>query len=188
MNVTKRAIRDQASLVAAYHFTLALAFLIGGAATFVYAILPALGNGAENLPQRLFSPVTGLLLCTLLVALYTRIGIGLKNMNNGSRMAAIYMAMTGIIGGIFGMSGTIFAAINGLGPDWIGVALFGATAVSVYLLTSSVDLIILVFLMKREVQLVFYGESIGVEAEVATRKEAQTRSTNHSKEPVREAA
>ncbi len=185
MNIPTRAIRDQVTLVAAYHFTLALAFFIGGAAIIVYAILPTLAAAAANLPQRLFPPATGLLLCVLLAAMYARIGTGLNDVDNGSRMAAIYLALTGIIGGIFGMVGTILTTIANVGPNWFAVAVSGSFAVSIYLITSSADLIVLFFLMKRDVQVVFYGEEIPQEERIEPRK---VRSTNHSKEPVRETA
>lgn len=160
MNTNERVIHDQVSLAAAYHFLMALAYLIGAAAIAVYAILPTVGSGSNELAQRLFLPVTGMILSLLLVGLYATIGSGLLKMRNSARMGAVFLALLGIIGGLFGQAGAVALGIGSLSPNWLAVLGLGLGAVATYALTAGVDLVVLVFLIKEPVREAFYTYSL----------------------------
>jgi len=113
MGTDDRMIRDQISLAGAYHYAMALAYLIGGAALLVYAILPRLGLSSA---QTLFPPIIGLLLAGLLSVLYGTIGRGLGRLSNGARMGAIFLALLGSVGGAFAVMGSISSAIQAQAP------------------------------------------------------------------------
>ena len=165
MNTKERAIHDQVSLASAYHILMAIAYFIGAAAIFVYAILPILSDGSTGLTQKLFLPVTGAILSLLLVGLYAVTGNGLLKMRNSARMGAVFLALLGIIGGLFGQAGTVALGIVSLEPT-LGTAIgVGLGSIATYALTAGLDLIILLFLIKEPVRDVFYAYSAPIMAE-----------------------
>ena len=165
MNTKERAIHDQVSLASAYHILMAIAYFIGAAAIFVYAILPILGDGSTGLAQKLFLPVTGAILSLLLVGLYAVTGNGLLKMRNSARMGAVFLALLGIIGGLFGQAGAAALGIVSLDPT-LGAAIgVGLGSIATYALTAGLDLIILLFLIKEPVRDVFYAYSAPIMAE-----------------------
>ena len=153
MKTDDRMIRDQISLAEAYHYTMALAYLIGGAAILVYAILPRLGLSPA---QALFPPVIGLLLAGLLSFLYGAIGRGLGRLSNGARRGAIFLALLGSVGGALAVMGSISSAIQAQAPDWLPVAVTAIASLSAYFLTTAIDLLLL-FLLNGRVRELFYG-------------------------------
>ncbi|MFQ5923019.1 MAG: hypothetical protein ACE5M4_09255 [Anaerolineales bacterium] len=159
MSTNERVIHDQVSLAAAYHFLMALAYMIGAAAILVYAVLPILSGGPTDLAQRLFLPITGVLLSLLLVSLYALTGVGLVRMSNSARMGAVFLALFGIVGGLFGQAGAVALGVSSLSPNWIAVLGLGLGTAATYALTASVELLILVFLVKEPVREVFYAYS-----------------------------
>ena len=165
MNTKERAIHDQVSLASAYHILMAIAYFIGAAAIFVYAILPILSDGSTGLTQKLFLPVTGAILSLLLVGLYAVTGNGLLKMRNSARMGAVFLALLGIIGGLFGQAGAVALGIVSLDPT-LGAAIgVGLGSIATYALTAGLDLIILLFLIKEPVRDVFYAYSAPIMAE-----------------------
>jgi hypothetical protein len=154
MKTDDRMIRDQISLAEAYHYTMALAYWIGGAAILVYAILPRLGLSPA---QALFPPVIGLLLAGLLSFLYGAIGRGLGLLSNGARRGAIFLALLGSVGGAFAVMGSISSAIHAQAPDWLPVAVTAIASLSAYFLTTAIDLLLLLFLLNGRVRELFYG-------------------------------
>ncbi len=181
MNTKEREIHDLVSLASAYHILMAIAYLIGAAAIVVYAMLPILSSGSSDLAQRLFPPVVGTLLSLLLVGLYAATGSGLLKLSNTARMGAVFLALLGIVGGLFAQAGVFAVGIGSLAPNWGAVVGLGLGSLATYALTAGVDLIILRFLIKDPVREVFYAYSAPVMAEawrdngrqVATRKKAQ---------------
>ncbi len=165
MNTKERVIHDQVSLASAYHILMAIAYLIGAVAIFVFAILPILSGGSTDLAQRLFLPITGTILSLLLVGLYGVTGNGLLKMRNSARMGAVFLALLGIIGGLFGQAGAVALSIGSLTPNWLAVVGLGLGSVATYALTAGVDLVILLFLMKEPVREVFYAYSAPTVAE-----------------------
>jgi hypothetical protein len=159
MNTKERVIHDQVSLASAYHFLMAIAYLIGAAAIFVYAILPILSGGSTGLAQKLFLPITGTILSLLLVGLYAVTGKDLLKMRNSARMGAVFLALLGIIGGLFGQAGAVALGIGSLTPNWLAVVGLGLGSIATYALTAGVDLVILLFLIKEPVREVFYAYS-----------------------------
>ncbi len=159
MNTKERVIHDQVSLASAYHILIAIAYFIGAAAIFVYAILPILSDGSTGLAQKLFLPVTGTILSLLLVGLYAATGNGLLKMRNTARMGAVFLALLGMIGGLIGQAGVVALGIGSLGPNLGGVIGLGFGSIAAYALTAGVDLIILLFLIKDPVREVFYAYS-----------------------------
>jgi hypothetical protein len=147
-------IRDQISLAGVYHYTMALAYLIGGAAILVYAILPRLELSSA---QALFPPVIGLLLAGLLSILYATIGRGLGRLSNGARMGAIFLALLGSVAGAFAVMGSISSAIQAQAPDWLPVAVTAVASLSAYFLTTAIDLLLLLFLLNGRVRELFYN-------------------------------
>ena len=95
MNTKDRVIHDQVSLASAYHFLMAIAYLIGAVAIIVYAILPILSDGSTGLAQKLFLPIIGTLLSLLLVSLYAVTGRDLVKMRNSARTGAVFLALLG---------------------------------------------------------------------------------------------
>lgn len=180
MNTKERVIHDQVSLASAYHILMAIAYFIGAAAIFVYAILPILGDGSTGLTQKLFLPVTGAILSLLLVGLYAVTGNGLLKMRNSARMGAVFLALLGIIGGLFGQAGAVALGIVSLDPT-LGAAIgVGLASIAAYALTAGLDLIILLFLIKEPVRDVFYAYSAPTVAEAwrdngrqATKRQAE---------------
>lgn len=175
MNSSERGIYDQVSLVGAYHFLMGLAYLIGAAAIYVYAILPILGEAATDLPQKLFMPVTGGILSLLLVGLYANTGMGLKRMSNSARMTAVFLALVGIVAGLFGVSAAVALSIISLAPSSPPIFAIGIGSVATYVLIAGVDLIILVFLAKEPVREVFYAYSPEPQAEALLPKAKEAR-------------
>lgn len=159
MNTEERVIHDQVSLVSAYHFLMAIAYLIGAAAIIVYAILPILSGGSTGLAQKLFLPITGTVLSLVLVGLYAVTGKGLLRVRNSARMGAVFLALLKIIGGLFGQAGAVALGIGSLTPNWVAVLALGLGSIATYALTAGVDLVILRFLIKDPVREVFYSYS-----------------------------
>lgn len=159
MNTKERVIHDQVSLAAAYHFLMAIAYLIGAAAIVVYAILPMLSDGSTGLAQKLFLPFTGTILSLLLVGLYAVTGSGLLRLKNSARMAAVFLALFGIIGGLFGQAGAVALGLGSLTPDLLAVVGLGLGSISTYALMASVEVVILRYLIKEPVREVFYAYS-----------------------------
>ena len=180
MNNKERVIHDQVSLVSAYHILMAIAYFIGAAAILVYAILPILSDGSTDLAQKLFLPVTGTFLSLLLVGLYAVTGNGLLKVRNSARMGAVFLALLGIIGGLFGQAGAVALGIGSLAPNWLAVVGLVFGSIATYALTAGVDLIILLFLIKDPVREVFYAYSAPTVAEAwrdngrqATKRQAE---------------
>jgi hypothetical protein len=165
MNTKERIIHDQVSLASAYHILMAITYLIGAAAIVVYAILPILGGGSTGLAQKLFLPIVGTILSLLLVGLYAVTGNGLLKMRNSARMGAVFLALLGIIGGLFGQAGVVALGIGSLAPNLGAVIGIGLGSIATYALTAGVDLIILLFLIKEPVREVFYAYSAPTVAE-----------------------
>ena len=165
MNTKDRAIHDQVSLASAYHFLMAIAYLIGAVAIIVYAILPILSDGSTGLAQKLFLPIIGTLLSLLLVSLYAVTGRDLVKMRNSARMGAVFLALLGIIGGLFGQAGAVALGIGSLAPNWLAVLGLGLGSIATYALTAGVDVVILLFLIKEPVREVFYTYSAPMVAE-----------------------
>ncbi len=159
MNTKERVIHDQVSLAAAYHFLMAIAYLIGAAAIVVYAILPMLNDGSTGLAQKLFLPITGSILSLLLVGLYAVTGSGLLRLKNSARMGAVFLALFGIIGGLFGQAGAVALGLGSLTPDLLAVVGLGLGSISTYALMASVEVVILRYLIKEPVREVFYAYS-----------------------------
>lgn len=160
MNTKERVIHDQVSLAAAYHFLMAIAYLIGAAAIVVYAILPMLSDGSTGLAQKLFLPFTGTILSLLLVGLYAVTGSGLLRLKNSARMGAVFLALFGIIGGLFGQAGAVALGLGSLTPDLLAVVGLGLGSISTYALMASVEVVILRYLIKEPVREVFYAYSV----------------------------
>ncbi len=165
MNTKDRVIHDQVSLASAYHFLMAIAYLIGAVAIIVYAILPILSDGSTGLAQKLFLPIIGTLLSLLLVSLYAVTGRDLVKMRNSARMGAVFLALLGIIGGLFGQAGAVALGIGSLAPNWLAVLGLGLGSIATYALTAGVDVVILLFLIKEPVREVFYTYSAPMMAE-----------------------
>ncbi|MCI0877127.1 MAG: hypothetical protein J4N76_11285 [Chloroflexi bacterium] len=165
MNTKDRVIHDQVSLASAYHFLMAIAYLIGAVAIIVYAILPILSDGSTGLAQKLFLPIIGTLLSLLLVSLYAVTGRDLVKMRNSARMGAVFLALLGIIGGLFGQAGAVALGIGSLAPNWLAVLGLGLGSIATYALTAGVDVVILLFLIKEPVREVFYTYSASMVAE-----------------------
>ena len=165
MNTKDRVIHDQVSLASAYHFLMAIAYLIGAVAIIVYAILPILSDGSTGLAQKLFLPIIGTLLSLLLVSLYAVTGRDLVKMRNSARMGAVFLALLGIIGGLFGQAGAVALGIGSLAPNWLAVLGLGLGSIATYALTAGVDVVILLFLIKEPVREVFYTYSAPMAAE-----------------------
>ncbi|MCH7609461.1 MAG: hypothetical protein E2O74_00660 [Chloroflexi bacterium] len=165
MNTKDRVIHDQVSLASAYHFLMAIAYLIGAVAIIVYAILPILSDGSTGLAQKLFLPIIGTLLSLLLVSLYAVTGRDLVKMRNSARMGAVFLALLGIIGGLFGQAGAVALGIGSLAPNWLAVLGLGLGSIATYALTAGVDVVILLFLIKEPVREVFYTYSAPMVAE-----------------------
>ncbi len=159
MNTKERVIHDQVSLAAAYHFLMAIAYLIGAAAIVVYAILPMLNDGSTGLAQKLFLPITGTILSLLLVSLYAATGSGLLRLKNSARMGAVFLALFGIIGGLFGQAGAVALGLGSLTPDLLAVVGLGLGSISTYALMAGVEVVILRYLIKEPVREVFYAYS-----------------------------
>jgi hypothetical protein len=159
MNTKERVIHDQVSLAAAYHFLMAIAYLIGAAAIVVYAILPMLNDGSTGLAQKLFLPITGTILSLLLVGLYAATGSGLLRLKNSARMGAVFLALFGIIGGLFGQAGAVALGLGSLTPDLLAVVGLGLGSISTYALMAGVEVVILRYLIKETVREVFYAYS-----------------------------
>ncbi len=159
MNTKERVIHDQVSLAAAYHFLMAIAYLIGAAAIVVYAILPMLSDSSTGLAQKLFLPTTGTILSLLLVGLYAVTGSGLLRLKNSARMAAVFLALFGIIGGLFGQAGAVALGLGSLTPDLLAVVGLGLGSISTYALMAGVEVVILRYLIKEPVREVFYAYS-----------------------------
>lgn len=159
MNTKEREIHDLVSLASAYHVLMAIAYLIGAAAIVVYAMLPIIGSGSTNLAQRLFPPAVGTLLSLLLVVLYAVTGNGLLKLRNTARMGAVFLALLGIIGGLFAQAGVIAVGVGSLAPNWGAVTGLGLGSFATYALTAGVDYIILRYLIKDPVREVFYSYS-----------------------------
>ena len=159
MNTKERVIHDQVSLAAAYHFLMAIAYLIGAAAIVVYAILPMLNDGSTGLAQKLFIPITGTILSLLLVGLYAVTGSGLLRLKNSARMGAVFLALFGIIGGLFGQAGAVALGLGSLTPDLLAVVGLGLGSISTYALMAGVEVVILRYLIKEPVREVFYAYS-----------------------------
>jgi len=145
-------------LVAAYHFLLGLSSLIIGSAIVVYAMLPPLQEASSDLPQTLFPSAAGLLIGFLLCLLYGATGVGLMRMSNSARVVAVFLALFGIVGGIFAVVGAFAGGYHALAPDWIQFGAIGLLISCLYLLTTMVDLIVLVFLLSGRVRQAFYGQ------------------------------
>lgn len=165
MNTKDRVIHDQVSLASAYHFLMAIAYLIGAVAIIVYAILPILSDGSTGLAQKLFLPIIGTLLSLLLVSLYAVTGRDLVKMRNSARMGAVFLALLGIIGGLFGQAGAVALGIGSLAPNWLAVLGLGLGSIATYALMAGVDVVILLFLIKEPVREVFYTYSAPMVAE-----------------------
>lgn len=165
MNTKDRVIHDQVSLASAYHFLMAIAYLIGAVAIIVYAILPILSDGSTGLAQKLFLPIIGTLLSLLLVSLYAVTGRDLVKMRNSARTGAVFLALLGIIGGLFGQAGAVALGIGSLAPNWLAVLGLGLGSIATYALTAGVDVVILLFLIKEPVREVFYTYSAPMVAE-----------------------
>ena len=165
MNTKDRVIHDQVSLASAYHFLMAIAYLIGAVAIIVYAILPILSDGSTGLAQKLFLPIIGTLLSLLLVSLYAVTGRDLVKMRNSARTGAVFLALLGIIGGLFGQAGAVAFGIGSLAPNWLAVLGLGLGSIATYALTAGVDVVILLFLIKEPVREVFYTYSAPMVAE-----------------------
>jgi hypothetical protein len=153
-----KAIRDGLILVGAYHFLLAIAWLLGAAAIVVYAIIPPMSNVRAELPQDLFLPIIGLIAGLLMAILYGTVGSGLVQVKNWARMAAVFLGMFGIGGGLLGIVGLLAGSINALAPDWVRIATIGIAGSCGFFVTTVIDLLVLVFLLNRRVQALFYGE------------------------------
>lgn len=189
MATSDKLIRDQVSLFAAYHFILALVYLIIAAAIVVYAVIPSPEETSANNPQQLFLPLTGLFVCLILVVIYGVIGSGLMRMNNSARMGAVFFALFGIVGGIFAVFGTFAGGIDSLAPDWLKIVLIGLLAICIYVLTAVIDTVMLFFLLNRRVRNVFYGEESAIElseeGSVASDSLAQEEPSPSKDEPIK---
>lgn len=160
-----KAIQDGLFLVGAYHFLLGILWLLASIAIVVYAIIPGVsapsptyGVSASN--NTLFLPIIGLLAGIIMTGLYTWVGSGLIKMANWARMAAVFLAMFGIGGGLLGVIGLVAGSINALSPDYVQIATIGITGLCVFFIGTIIDLVILMFLLNSNVQALFYGEDL----------------------------
>lgn len=188
MKFSEKAVHDGVSLIASYHFLLALASIIGLTAVIVYAMLPPIGESAPDLPQKLFPPFTGFFLGFLLAALYALIGLGLLKINNKARMGAVFLALFGIVGGIFALIGSLAGGVNLIAPDWLKLGMLGMLVSCVYLLITIFDVIVLVFLLNEQVRTTFYNNTWGAEPEeesIAIKAAPVNRTPGPKKDPVK---
>jgi len=151
-----KAIQDGLFLVGAYHFLLGVLWLLASIAIVVYAIIP----GVSTPNNTLFLPIIGLLAGLIMTGLYTWVGSGLIKMANWARMAAVFLAMFGIGGGLLGVIGLVAGSINALSPDYVQIATIGITGLCVFFIGTIIDLVILMFLLNNNVQSLFYGEDL----------------------------
>ena len=157
MNNNDKTTWDGVILVAAYHFLMAIVSLMGSAAIFVFAIIPNSTKTGLN-PQSIFFPIIGALIGIILCLVYGITGSGLVRLKNSARMGAVFMAIFGAIGGLFVLVGAGIPIVNSVLPDWASVAGIGIAGICGYLLTTIMDVIVLVFLFSRRSRAIFYGE------------------------------
>jgi len=158
-----KAIQDGLFLVGAYHFLLGVIWLLASIAIVVYAIIPGVNTptptyGVAAPSNTLFLPIIGLLAGIIMAGLYSWVGSGLIKMANWARMAAVFLAMFGIGGGLLGVIGLVAGSINSLSPDWVQIATIGVAGLCVFFIGTIIDLVILMFLLNNNVQSIFYGE------------------------------
>lgn len=160
MKDKERMVHDGIILAAAYHFLLALVFIIGAIAIIFYSFLPPILNPDAEIPHTLFFPIIGFVLSVTLAIGYGYVGTGLMKMKNTARMAAVFLALFGVLLGVFGVAGVLATSLNNMTtPDLV---LIGAVAVAAMLLNfiSILDIFILFFLFQTNVRSLFYGETI----------------------------
>ena len=158
-----KAIQDGLILVGAYHFLLGVIWLLATIAIVVYAIIPTVSApdptyGVAAPTNTLFLPVVGLIAGLIMAGLYSWVGSGLIKMANWARMAAVFLAMFGIGGGLLGVIGLVAGLLNTLSPNWTQIATIGIVGLCVFFIGTIIDMVILVFLLNNNVQAVFYGE------------------------------
>ncbi|NMB54284.1 MAG: hypothetical protein GYA15_06240 [Leptolinea sp.] len=157
MNNNDKSVWDGVILVASYHFLMAVICILGAAATVVFAIIPNLTTASTN-PQSVFGPVIGAFFGLILCIWYASIGSGLIRLKNSSRMGAVFLALFGVIGGLFVVLGAGIPVINSLLPDVGAVTGVAVASICGYSVMTFLDIIVLIFLYSGRVRAVFYGE------------------------------
>lgn len=145
--MSNRTIKDGITMVSGFHFFMALLSLIGTAAILVYAVMPSLKTQTPEFAQQLFLPMTGVVFGIIIFGAYIYIGIGLIQLKDWSRMAAIFLGILGIMGGFIGVIGATATSLTGSTvPDWMSATMIGLLMMCAYSLLSFVDIFILIFL------------------------------------------
>jgi hypothetical protein len=158
IELSERGVRDGVVLVAAYHFLLAVAALLGTIAIFVYTILPDWFGTNSGGIQFLFLPFLGTVIGIILAVAYAITGIGLVRLKNSARMAGIFLALFGIVAGLFGVMGGIASSFSSLPTNWLQIGIIGLIFICVYSILVFLDIITLIFLLNMQVRSVFYGQ------------------------------
>ena len=152
-----RMVQDGIMLASAYHFLMAVLFVIGAIAIIFYAMVPPLVEASTEPAQSLFLPVVGLLVCAALAIGYGYVGSGLTKLNNSARMAAVFLALFGMLGGVFGVAGVLATSINTVtAPDLVRVGVIGLFVMGINFV-SILDIFLLFFLFQQDVRALFYG-------------------------------
>lgn len=158
IQLSERGVRDGVVLIAAYHFLLSIASFLGCLAVFVYAIIPNLPSSSQGGVQTLFLPILGVLISFVLSAAYFITGIGLIQIKNVARMTGIFLALFGIVVGIFSVMGGIIGSFSNMSSDWLTILMIGLVLICTYSILVFLDVITLLFLLNWQVRSVFYGE------------------------------
>jgi hypothetical protein len=157
MKDQNRMVQDGIMLAAAYHFLMAVVFVIGFIAIIFYAVIPPLVEQNPEGTQSLFLPVVGLLVSVALAIGYGYVGSGLTKLKNSARMAAVFLALFGLLGGVFGVAGVLATTINTVtAPDLVRVGVIGLFVMGINFI-SILDIFLLFFLFQQDVRALFYG-------------------------------
>ena len=155
-----RMVQDGIMLAAAYHFLMAVIFVIGAIAIIFYTMIPTMVEQNPEAPQSLFLPVVGLLVCIALTVGYGYVGSGLTKLKNSARMAAVFLALFGMLGGVFGVAGVLATSINTVtAPDLVRVGVIGLFVMGINFV-SILDIFLLFFLFQENVRALFYGVDV----------------------------
>ncbi|MEI7989830.1 MAG: hypothetical protein WCI88_12400 [Chloroflexota bacterium] len=158
IELSERGVRDGVSLIAAYHFLLAVASLLGTLAIIVYSIFPIWSGAANGSIQNLFLPFLGTVTGAMLTIAYLITGIGLLRFKNSARMWGIFLALFGVIAGLFSVIGGIASGFSMLPDNGLQLGMIGLSLICAYAILVLLDIIILVFLLNMQVRSVFYGQ------------------------------